>query len=74
MRELSRKKNSRFRELSLGKDCEAIVIKKEKQSAEVLTSNYFKVSIPSCPYDEREEVRVRITKVDRYVTEGEVID
>jgi len=74
LRELSRKKNSRFRQLSLGKDCEAIVIKKEKQRAEVLTSNYFKVSIPSCPYDEREEVRVRITKVDRYVTEGEVVD
>jgi threonylcarbamoyladenosine tRNA methylthiotransferase MtaB len=74
LRELSRKKNSRFRQLFLGKDCEAIVIKKEKQRAEVLTSNYFKVSIPSCPYDEREEVRVRITKVDRYITEGEVVD
>jgi threonylcarbamoyladenosine tRNA methylthiotransferase MtaB len=74
LRELSRKKNSGFRRLFLGRDCDAIVIKKEKQRAEVLTSNYFKVSIPSCPCNEREEVRVRITKVDKYVTEGEVVD
>jgi threonylcarbamoyladenosine tRNA methylthiotransferase MtaB len=74
LRELSRKKNLRFRQLFVGKDCEAIVIKKEKKKTEVLTSNYFKVYVPSCPYDKREEVRVRVKKADRYLTEGEVVN
>jgi len=73
LRELSKRKNSNFRQLFIGKECEAIVIKKEKEKTEVLTSNYFKVSVPYCPYDEREEVRVRIIKVNSGTTAGEIV-
>jgi len=74
LRDLSRKKNMNFRRLFVGKECEAIVIKKEKARAEVLTSNYFKVFIPSCPHDEREEVRVKITKADAEKTTGQIVN
>lgn len=72
LRELSRRKNTNFRRLFIGKECEAIVIKKEKAGAEVLTSNYFKVFVPSCPHDARKEVRVKITKVDPVKTTGQI--
>jgi threonylcarbamoyladenosine tRNA methylthiotransferase MtaB len=74
LRDLSSRKNTNFRRLFLGKECEAIVIKKEKARAEVLTSNYFKVFIPSCPQDEGKEVRVRITKVDTKKTTGQIVN
>jgi threonylcarbamoyladenosine tRNA methylthiotransferase MtaB len=74
LRDLSSRKNMNFRRLFLGKECEAIVIKKEKAKTEVLTSNYFKVFIPSCPQDEGKEVRVRITKVDTGKTTGQIVN
>jgi threonylcarbamoyladenosine tRNA methylthiotransferase MtaB len=74
LRDLSRRKNTDFRRLFLGKECEAIVIKKEKDGAEVLTCNYFKVLIPSCPHDEGKEVRVKITKVDAGKTTGQIVN
>jgi threonylcarbamoyladenosine tRNA methylthiotransferase MtaB len=74
LRDLSSRKNMNFRRLFLGKECEAIVIKKEKAGTEVLTSNYFKVFIPSCPQDEGKEVRVRITKVDTGKTTGQIVN
>lgn len=73
LRDLSRRKNANFRWLFLGRECDAIVIKKEKAENEVLTSNYFKVFVPSCPYDERDEVRVKITKVDTRKTTGQIV-
>lgn len=73
LRRLSRSKNTSFRLLFIGKECDAIVIKKENSHGEVLTSNYFKVSIPSCPYKEREEVRVKITEVGEKETKGQSI-
>ncbi len=72
LRDLSRKKNASFRKLFVGKECNGIVIKKERARTEVLTSNYLKVFIPSCPYQEKEEVRVRIVKADGGTT-GELI-
>ena len=74
LRELSRSKKANFRQLFLGKECEAIVIKREKAGADVLTSNYLKVFVPSCPHDEGKEVRVRITKVDTKKTTGQIIN
>ena len=74
LRDLSRRKNADFRRLFLGKECEAVVIKKGKPGAEVLTSNYFKVFIPSCPQDEGKEVRVKISKVDAGKTTGQIVN
>jgi threonylcarbamoyladenosine tRNA methylthiotransferase MtaB len=74
LRDLSLIKNTNFRRLFLGKECDAIVIKKEKAGAEVLTCNYFKVLIPSCPHDEGKEVRVKITKVDAGKTTGQIVN
>ncbi len=74
LRDLSSRKNTNFRRLFLGKECEAIVIKKKKARAEVLTSNYFKVLIPSCPHDEGKEVRVKIKKVDTGKTTGQIVN
>ncbi|NOR22537.1 MAG: tRNA (N(6)-L-threonylcarbamoyladenosine(37)-C(2))-methylthiotransferase MtaB [Candidatus Aminicenantes bacterium] len=74
LRDLSSRKNTNFRRLFLGKECEAIVIKKEKARTEVLTSNYFKVFIPSCPHDEGKEVRVKIRKVDTGKTTGQIVN
>jgi threonylcarbamoyladenosine tRNA methylthiotransferase MtaB len=73
LRELSKKKNSSFRQEFIGKECNAIVIRKEKDRASALTSNYFKVSVSSCPYDERDEMRVRITSIDKELTAGEAV-
>jgi threonylcarbamoyladenosine tRNA methylthiotransferase MtaB len=58
----------------VGKECEAIVIKKKEGGAEVLTSNYFKVFIPSCSQDEGKEVRVKIRKVDTGKTTGQIVN
>jgi len=73
LRKLARKKTVEFRKLFLGKECKAIVIKKGKNGARVLTSNYLKVSVPSCLSEEREEVRVKITEVDSKETKGKII-
>ncbi len=74
LRALSSRKNTTFRRLFVGKESEAIVIKKGKAGTEVLTSNYFKVFIPSCPRDEGKEVRVKITKVDNKKTTGQIVN
>ncbi len=74
LRDLSSRKNTNFRRLFVGKECEAIVIKKEKARTEVLTSNYFKVFIPSCSQNEGKEVRVKITKVDTKKTTGQIVN
>ena len=73
LRDLSERKNVRFRQLFIGKECDAIVIKKEKARDEILTSNYLKVRVTSSPYCEREEARVKILKVDRGETTGQVL-
>ena len=73
LRDLSRRKNTSFRKLLLGKKCDAIVIKKEKNRAVVLTSNSIKVSVPDGPFREREEVKVKITEVDEEHTAGKIV-
>jgi len=74
LRDLSLRKNTSFRRLFVGSECDGIVVKKEKDGGQVLTSNYFKVLVPPSPYGEGEEVRVKITKVDRGDTTGQIIN
>lgn len=73
LRKLSRVKSESFRQNFVGKDCEAIVIKKNGSGNEVLTSNYFKVFIPFCPRNEKETVRVRITEIGGRRATGQIL-
>jgi len=74
LRSLSREKNAGFRRLFLVKECDAVVVRKENTQDEVLTSNYFRVSVPSSFQDEKEEVKVRITEVDERETKGQIVN
>jgi len=74
LRRLSEEKNTRFRHIFLGKEFDAVVIKKENSKAQVLTSNYFKVFIPSCPVREKEEVKIKITEINSKETRGNIIN
>jgi len=73
LRALSRKKNLSFRQNLLGQSYEGVVIKKENGGAQVLTSNYIKVHLPSCSSDEKGEVRIRITEVSENLTKGKIL-
>lgn len=73
LRKLATKKNLEFRRSFLGKECEGIVIKRGKEGVQVLTSNYLKISVPSCLFEEREEVRVKIAEVTSKKTKGKII-
>jgi threonylcarbamoyladenosine tRNA methylthiotransferase MtaB len=74
LRELSKKKNLSFRHRSVGHILKGLVIRKENGGAQVLTSNYMKVHVPSCSSDEKEEVKVKITEVAANLTRGELVD
>ncbi|MGD2246245.1 MAG: tRNA (N(6)-L-threonylcarbamoyladenosine(37)-C(2))-methylthiotransferase MtaB [Candidatus Aminicenantes bacterium] len=74
LRGISRTKNEDFRRNFLGKEREAVVIKKGKTQDEVLTSNYLRVCVPSSPYNEKDEVNVLITQVDERETRGRVVN
>ncbi len=73
LRELSKKKNMGFRQRFVGKVRNAVVIKRRKDSKEVLTDNYIQVSVPVCHSLEKENVNVKIREVDRKETKGEII-
>ncbi|MFP4082251.1 MAG: tRNA (N(6)-L-threonylcarbamoyladenosine(37)-C(2))-methylthiotransferase MtaB [Candidatus Aminicenantes bacterium] len=73
LRALSGRKNLEFRKFCLGKEFSGIVIKRRNGQAQILTSNYLKVFAPSCPSEEREEVRVKITQVSSKETKGNVL-
>jgi threonylcarbamoyladenosine tRNA methylthiotransferase MtaB len=82
LRRLSGEKNLRFRETFAGKTLDAVVIRKGRgrgdlaagaaDGAEVLTGNYFMVSVPSCPVPKREIVRVRVGRALPRSMEGSV--
>jgi len=74
LRSISRTKNTAFRQNFLGKECEAVVVKKGETRDEVLTDHYFKVCVPSSPYSEKEEMKVLITQVDERETRGRVVN
>jgi threonylcarbamoyladenosine tRNA methylthiotransferase MtaB len=84
LRSLSAEKNSRFRASFLGREMEAVVVRKKAGSdpkpgawnsgfAELLTGNNIRVVVPSCPAPRRDIVRVRITRVLPHLAEGEVL-
>ena len=72
LRSLSEKKNKSFRSQFIGRELEGIVVKKNEKGAEILTSNYIKISVPFCSQEEREEVIVIVKKVTKKETFGEV--
>ena len=72
MRRLSLDLNLAFRKLMIGKESDAIVIKKRGPEAWVLTENYIEVSVPWCPADERDTIKVRINRVKDKKTLGQV--
>ena len=73
LRSLSREKNLNFRRRFKDKECEAIIIKKGKKGAQVLTANYIKVFIPYCPEEEKREIRVKITRITHNETIGQIV-
>lgn len=73
LRSLSARKNFEFRRAFLGKELEAVVIKKSKKETQLLTSNYIKVLSPVCPQPEGEVARVKITDVSFQQTRGKII-
>lgn len=73
LKKLSTEKNLQFRRLFTGRALRAIVIKKEGSAAQVLTGNYIKVLVPSCPKKEGEDVVVRISRVGEKRTEGVIV-
>jgi len=73
LRELSKKKNMDFRRKFSGKECTGIVISRGSSESQILTSNYFKVFVPYCPFEKKEEVRLRIENVTETRTEGQII-
>ena len=74
LRSLSSTKNEGFRRLCLGKEWDAVIVKKGKTQDEALTSNYIKVHIPCSSCSEKEEVKLIITEVQERKTRGHVID
>jgi threonylcarbamoyladenosine tRNA methylthiotransferase MtaB len=73
LRRLAALKEFRFRRRFLGRELEAVVIRKSEDGAEVLTGNFIAVRVPSCPAPERERVRVAIRHVLPRRTEGEIV-
>jgi threonylcarbamoyladenosine tRNA methylthiotransferase MtaB len=57
----------------LGKELEGIVVKKSRDGAEVLTSNYIAVKVPRCPAGQGEEVRVKILRAGPEQARGEIV-
>jgi threonylcarbamoyladenosine tRNA methylthiotransferase MtaB len=57
----------------LGKELEGIVVKKSRESADVLTSNYIAVEVPRCPVGQGEEVSVKILRTGPKQATGEVV-
>ena len=73
LRKISREKNFRFKSSFSGQVLPAVVIRKEKEQAELLTANYIKVKAAALPeLRPRQLVRVKITKVTSYSVEGVV--
>ncbi len=70
LRHLSRRKNLHFRLRFLEKECEAVVVKKMGERAQVLTSNYIPIDVPFCPMTEKRRVMVKITHASENRTEG----
>ena len=73
LRQLSQEKSLNFRHLMTGKEFDAVVIKKGKQKTRILTDNYIEVLVPSCLAENKERIKVRITRVTDKQTFGQVL-
>jgi len=71
LRTVAEDKRRAFRERFIGRELRGIVVRKGAQGAEVLTSNYIGVLVPSCFGRPGDEVKVRITRVESKLTGGE---
>ncbi|MBS3819597.1 tRNA (N(6)-L-threonylcarbamoyladenosine(37)-C(2))-methylthiotransferase MtaB [bacterium] len=74
LRALSRKKRDHFYKKFLGETLPAVVIKKGKGGAQLLTPNYLRVNVPWCPAEEKEEVKVKINRTENGRVQGQVVD
>ncbi len=63
LRQLSKDKRELFLRRFLGKKLEAVVIKKAKNGARVLTGNYIEVFVPDCSVEAAKLVQVRLNKI-----------
>jgi threonylcarbamoyladenosine tRNA methylthiotransferase MtaB len=72
LRTLSEEKRRSFRLSFLGRMLDGIVVKKNGAGGEVLTSNYLDVRVPFCAAGLREEVRVKVTRVEDKLTWAEI--
>ncbi|HZX11127.1 MAG TPA: tRNA (N(6)-L-threonylcarbamoyladenosine(37)-C(2))-methylthiotransferase MtaB [Acidobacteriota bacterium] len=73
LRELSQKKNLKFRQRFENKILDAVVIKEKGNKLHVLTPNYLKVVIPDGSYPKRSRVKVKITEVGPKETRGIIV-
>ncbi|MBN2198678.1 MAG: MiaB/RimO family radical SAM methylthiotransferase [Candidatus Aminicenantes bacterium] len=71
LRAFSAERRRAFRERFLGKELDAIVVKRKESEGELLTSNYIAVRVPRCSVRPGGEVKVRITQVEQDWTGGE---
>jgi len=70
LRRAAAEKTLRFRDRSVGRDLEAVVIRARDGRTEGLSGNYLRVSIAGGPAAPREAVRVRITGLTARGVEG----
>lgn len=71
LRMVAEDKRRAFRERFMGRELMGIIVRKGAQGAEVLTSNYIDVLVPSCSGRPGDEVKVRIRRVESKLTGGE---
>jgi len=72
LRQLSKEKRALFLRRFLGKKLEAVVIKKTKNGARVLTGNYIEVFVPDCSVEAGGLVQVRLNEISGDEVLGEV--
>ena len=73
LRGLSAEKRKTFHLAFLSKELDAIVIKKQGDSGEVLTENYINIQVPFCSASPGEEMKVRLTEAGPIMCRGEII-
>lgn len=72
LRNLGEKKNLEYRCKFIGREMEAVFIKKHGRGAHVLTGNFLEVKVPFCQAEIKSPVSVKITEASPKETLGEV--
>ncbi len=73
LRKLSKRKNWDFRKGLVGDVWEGVVIKRIKESASILTSNFVQVHVPTCSAEVKDRVPVRIGEAKENDTLGQIV-